>query len=44
MLWAMNNYLFITCSCGLKLKIPPEFRMKSIACPSCGKEHAVANQ
>jgi heat shock protein HtpX len=35
----VNNYKFITCTCGLKLKIPPELRGQSVACPRCGTKH-----
>ncbi len=30
-----NKYLFISCACGLKLKIPPDFGKDSIECPKC---------
>ncbi len=35
----VNNYSFINCTCGLKIKIPPEFKKSSLFCPRCGKEH-----
>ena len=37
----VNKYSFINCTCGLKIKIPPEFRKNSLFCPRCGKEHLV---
>jgi len=33
----VNNYSFIECSCGLKIKIPPDFKKKELFCPRCGK-------
>jgi len=35
----VNNYSFVNCTCGLKIKIPPEFKKNSLFCPRCGKEH-----
>lgn len=40
LLWAMNDYTFIDCECGTKLKIPPAYRGKKIECPHCGRLHA----
>jgi len=37
----VNEYSFVNCSCGLKIKIPPEFKKNSLFCPRCGKEHRV---
>lgn len=37
----VNNYSFINCTCGLKIKIPPEFKKNLLFCPRCGKEHSV---
>lgn len=35
----LNEYSFIICTCGLKLKIPPDFKANTIICPRCGKQH-----
>jgi heat shock protein HtpX len=35
----VNNYSFIDCSCGLKIKIPPDFKKKELFCPRCGSKH-----
>lgn len=35
----VNNYSFINCSCGLKIKIPPDFKNKELFCPRCGRKH-----
>ena len=31
----VNQFVFLTCLCGLKLKIPPNFKGDSIKCPRC---------
>ena len=40
-LWKMNNYIFISCECGTKLKIPPAYLNKVISCPHCMQDHTV---
>jgi heat shock protein HtpX len=39
----VNQYSFIDCSCGLKIKIPPDFNKKEFFCPKCGRKHSVNN-
>jgi heat shock protein HtpX len=39
---AMNGFAFITCGCGLRIKVPPEYPRDRIACPRCGRGHAVS--
>jgi heat shock protein HtpX len=34
---AVNRFAFLVCMCGLKIKIPPDFKKKSIDCPRCGR-------
>lgn len=31
----VNNFVFLTCACGLKLKIPPNFKAPKVKCPRC---------
>ncbi len=38
---AVNNFIFLTCSCGLKIKIPPDFKDATLSCPRCHKIHTV---
>jgi len=38
---AVNQYIFLTCACGLKIKLPPNFKKPNIACPRCGRNHEV---
>ena len=37
----VNNYSFVNCECGLKIKIPPDFKQKRFPCPRCGKTHSL---
>jgi heat shock protein HtpX len=37
----VNNYSFINCECGLKIKIPPDFNKKEFSCPKCGRTHSL---
>jgi len=34
----LNNYAFLVCACGMKIKIPPNFNKEKISCPRCGRE------
>jgi heat shock protein HtpX len=36
---AMHNFVFISCQCGMKMKIPPEFARGGIRCPRCNRQH-----
>jgi len=31
----VNQFIFLTCLCGLKLKIPPNFKQQTVICPRC---------
>ena len=35
----LNDFRFITCTCGMKLKIPPDYKNNSVTCPKCGRIH-----
>ncbi len=37
----LNNFLFVNCSCGVKIKVPPDFKEPNIICPKCGRIHPV---
>jgi len=37
----VNNYSFINCSCGLKIKIPPDYKKTELFCPRCGTKHSL---
>jgi heat shock protein HtpX len=31
----VNGFIFLTCLCGLNLKIPPNFNRPTVTCPRC---------
>jgi heat shock protein HtpX len=35
----VNQFMFLTCVCGLKLKIPPNYKSNKVKCPRCSKMH-----
>jgi heat shock protein HtpX len=35
-----NGFLFLACTCGMRIKLPPEYKKDHIQCPRC--EHDVA--
>jgi len=39
----LNNFLFINCTCGIKIKVPPDFKADSITCPKCGRIHNISH-
>ncbi len=41
MLRRMNNFKFITCDCGIRIKLPPEYNKPKVKCVRCGKIHDV---
>jgi heat shock protein HtpX len=40
-MWRLSNYKTITCDCGAKLRVPPNFKETQIKCPHCGRTHQV---
>lgn len=34
---ATNGFIFLTCLCGLKIKLPPGFKWSEINCPRCSR-------
>jgi heat shock protein HtpX len=40
-MWRLNNYNTITCQCGAKLRVPPNFKQSEITCPHCGRTHQI---
>ncbi len=41
LMWKMNEYKTLDCDCGVKLRIPPDFKGESVRCPRCGDVHSV---
>jgi heat shock protein HtpX len=37
----VNGFTFLSCTCGLTLKIPPNFKSKKVNCPRCGIVHKI---
>ena len=33
----VNQFVFLPCACGLRLKLPPEFKQDHVKCPKCGR-------
>jgi heat shock protein HtpX len=33
----VNGFLFLTCTCGLKIKVPPNFQADAVKCPRCSR-------
>ncbi len=42
LMMTFNNFIFIPCECGLRLKIPPGFKGNTVKCPRCGRIHPLA--
>jgi heat shock protein HtpX len=40
-MWRLSNYNTITCDCGAKLRVPPQFKEPQIKCPRCGRTHQI---
>ncbi len=36
-----NRFLFMSCVCGLQMKLPPDFKHDHVKCPRCGRDVAV---
>jgi heat shock protein HtpX len=41
LLWNINKYKTVDCTCGTRFRIPPKFKGSQIKCPRCGKTHQV---
>ncbi len=39
-----NGFAFLACVCGLKMKIPPNYRKESLTCPRCKRPHNIAKE
>lgn len=37
----MHAFSFLDCPCGMRLKVPPEFRQRELQCPRCLRRHTV---
>ena len=41
---AVNGFIFLTCICGLKMKLPPGFKKSEMDCPRCHRHIQVPMQ
>ncbi len=37
----VNRFVFLPCVCGLRIKLPPDFKRDHVKCPKCGRRLAV---
>ncbi len=37
----VNQFAFLACVCGLRIKVPPDFKHPHISCPRCGKTNEI---
>lgn len=44
LMMAVNNYSFIECNCGLRIKVPPEYKKDMVRCTKCGTVHDLKKQ
>ncbi|HDZ77574.1 MAG TPA: hypothetical protein ENH41_05780, partial [Candidatus Omnitrophica bacterium] len=38
---AVNGYAFLVCACGLKIKLPSNYKKPQVSCPKCNRNIAV---
>jgi len=38
----VNGFLFVTCTCGLKFKVPPNYKATELTCPRCKRKVSLA--
>lgn len=41
LLGRLGNYVLMPCVCGVRIKVPPNFKREAVKCPKCGREHDV---
>ena len=37
----VSNFAFLNCLCGLKIKVPPNYKGNQVQCPRCGRNLAI---
>ncbi len=40
----VDGFVFLTCACGLKFKIPPNYKKDKVVCPKCKRKHDLKDQ
>jgi len=38
---AVNGFAFLVCTCGMRIKVPPDFEGDSVECPRCHRKNEV---
>jgi len=41
LMMSVSNFVFLGCNCGLKIKVPPDYKKPSVECPRCGHQNFV---
>ncbi len=44
LMMTFNNYVFVPCACGLKIKVPPTYKNNRVKCPKCGRIHTLPDK
>jgi len=42
MLRNLHHFIFLACACGMRVKVPPEYKKPSVGCPRCKRSLQVA--
>jgi heat shock protein HtpX len=37
----VNGFIFLSCLCGLTLKVPPNYSAETVECPRCHRTHKI---
>ena len=37
----VNRFVFLPCACGMRIKLPPDFKKDSVKCPRCHRDLTV---
>ncbi|MBI2436114.1 MAG: M48 family metallopeptidase [Candidatus Hydrogenedentes bacterium] len=37
----VNEFVFLSCACGMRIKLPPDFKAEEVECPRCQRHVAV---
>lgn len=41
LLGRLGDYLLMPCLCGVRIKVPSNFKRQAVKCPKCGRKHGV---
>lgn len=37
----VGGFIFVPCSCGVQIKLPPSYKGRTVQCPRCGQSHKI---